>query len=93
MLRVIPLVVLFALPAFAQKSEEEAGDVSEVDKDRTGPVDAPLEARLQGCRQSPQHGRLIGVIDLDSPHPGRFDAEDQAGIEQIAGIYQAASTV
>jgi GAF domain-containing protein len=40
-----------------------------------------------------KHGRLIGVIDLDSPHPGRFDAEDQTGIERIAGIYLAASTV
>jgi len=38
MLRVLPLVILFAVPAFAQKSEEEAGDVSEVDKDRTGPL-------------------------------------------------------
>ena len=26
-------------------------------------------------------GRLLGVFDLDSPLPGRFDAEDQAGIE------------
>ena len=24
-------------------------------------------------------GRLIGVLDLDSPTPGRFDKEDQAG--------------
>ncbi|MBK7861704.1 MAG: outer membrane beta-barrel domain-containing protein [Archangiaceae bacterium] len=33
------LLVLAAAPAFAQnKSEEEAGDVSEVDKDRTGPL-------------------------------------------------------
>ena len=40
-----------------------------------------------------KHGRLIGVIDLDSPHPGRFDADDQAGIETIAALYLAASTV
>jgi GAF domain-containing protein len=26
-------------------------------------------------------GQLLGVFDLDSPLPGRFDAEDQAGIE------------
>ena len=30
---------------------------------------------------------LIGVFDLDSPEPDRFDAEDQAGIEAIAAIY------
>jgi outer membrane beta-barrel protein len=29
---------LIALPAFAQKSEEEAGDVSEADKDSSGPL-------------------------------------------------------
>jgi GAF domain-containing protein len=30
---------------------------------------------------------LIGVFDLDSPEPDRFDAEDQAGLEAIAAIY------
>lgn len=29
-------------------------------------------------------GRVIAVIDLDSPHPARFDAEDAAGIEALA---------
>ena len=33
------------------------------------------------------HGGLIGVFDLDSPEPGRFDADDQAGIEAIARVY------
>lgn len=28
-------------------------------------------------------GRLIGVLDLDSPIPGRFSAEDQAGAEAL----------
>lgn len=28
-------------------------------------------------------GRLLGVLDLDSPTPGRFDAEDQAGCERL----------
>lgn len=36
-------------------------------------------------------GEVIGVIDLDSPHPARFDAADQAGIERLAEIYLAAS--
>ena len=30
---------------------------------------------------------LIGVFDLDSPEPDRFDAVDQAGLETIAAIY------
>lgn len=40
----------------------------------------------------PLRGRrgAIGVIDLDSPSPARFDAADQAGIERIAEIYLAA---
>ena len=31
--------------------------------------------------------RLIGVFDLDSPVPARFDADDQAGLVEIATIY------
>jgi|SRR5690554_1087513 len=32
-------------------------------------------------------GALVGVFDLDSPVPGRFDVEDQRGLEEIAGVY------
>jgi len=32
---------------------------------------------------------LVGVLDLDSPRTGRFDADDQAGIEAIAGAFVA----
>jgi GAF domain-containing protein len=33
------------------------------------------------------HGEaLIGVLDLDSPLPARFDADDQAGCEALAAI-------
>jgi L-methionine (R)-S-oxide reductase len=34
---------------------------------------------------------ILGVLDLDSPSPGRFDAEDQAGFEELAAIYVEAS--
>jgi L-methionine (R)-S-oxide reductase len=39
------------------------------------------------------HGEreLLGVLDLDSPLPNRFDAEDQAGIEALAALWVAAS--
>ncbi len=30
--------------------------------------------------------RLIGVLDLDSPEPGRFDAADAAGCEALAAM-------
>ena len=29
---------------------------------------------------------LIGVLDLDAPRPGRFDAEDAAGCEALAAL-------
>jgi L-methionine (R)-S-oxide reductase len=31
-------------------------------------------------------GRIVGVLDLDSPDPARFDAEDQSGCEVLAAI-------
>jgi len=34
---------------------------------------------------------VVGVLDLDSPLPGRFDEEDRAGCEQLAAIYLEAS--
>lgn len=34
-------------------------------------------------------GEVIGVIDLDSPDLGRFDAVDQAGVEHLAGLFVA----
>jgi GAF domain-containing protein len=30
---------------------------------------------------------IVGVIDLDSPAPDRFDADDRAGIEGVAQRY------
>lgn len=36
-------------------------------------------------------GQLLGVLDLDSPVPGRFDAEDGAGLEKLAAEFLAAS--
>jgi L-methionine (R)-S-oxide reductase len=32
-------------------------------------------------------GNLIGVFDLDSPLPGRFDDDDQRGLEAIAEVF------
>ena len=31
-------------------------------------------------------GELMGVLDLDSPDRGRFDAEDQAGCERLMAL-------
>ncbi len=32
-------------------------------------------------------GRILGVLDLDSPLSGRFDADDQTGFEALVAIY------
>ncbi|RCL25631.1 GAF domain-containing protein [Pseudomonas sp. AFG_SD02_1510_Pfu_092] len=34
-----------------------------------------------------KEGRLIGVLDLDSPKLGRFSEADQAGLERLAAIF------
>jgi len=34
-----------------------------------------------------QGDTLIGVFDLDSPEPARFDVEDQEGLEAIARVW------
>lgn len=36
-------------------------------------------------------GRVVGVLDLDSPLPERFDAADAAGLEQVAALFAAAT--
>ena len=36
-------------------------------------------------------GQVLGVLDLDSPRPGRFTAADQDGMERIAALFLSAS--
>jgi GAF domain-containing protein len=31
-------------------------------------------------------GRVVGVFDLDSPRPARFDEEDRAGVERLVAV-------
>lgn len=35
--------------------------------------------------------RLLGVLDLDSPRPARFDEADRAGLEPLAALWVAGS--
>ena len=34
------------------------------------------------------HGKVIGVLDIDSPVPGRFTEEDKKGLEEIVKIVE-----
>jgi len=36
-------------------------------------------------------GALVGVLDIDSPEPARFDADDARGLEAIAAVFLAGS--
>ncbi|MBQ56125.1 MAG: GAF domain-containing protein [Pseudomonadaceae bacterium] len=38
-------------------------------------------------------GRLIGVLDLDSPSVGRFSEADQRGIEQMVEVFVQATDI
>lgn len=35
------------------------------------------------------NGELIGVLDIDSPVPGRFSPRDQEVLEEVARVYEA----
>ncbi len=41
---------------------------------------------VSGCR-------LIGVLDIDSPSPNRFDAEDAAGLQTVVEVLLTASDI
>lgn len=36
-------------------------------------------------------GSLLGVLDIDSPRPGRFDEADAKGLEALAALFVAAA--
>lgn len=36
-------------------------------------------------------GRIVGVLDIDSPNVARFDSSDQTGLERLAAIYTEAT--
>ena len=44
---------------------------------------------IRAAREGAGGGELLGVLDLDSPVLGRFDATDQAGLERIVATLVA----
>jgi len=53
--------------------------------------DAASRSELVVPILDPASGRLLGVFDLDSPLPGRFDAADRDGIEALVQTWVGAS--
>mgnify|MGYP003338688540 CR=1 FL=1 len=47
---------------------------------------------IRAARDGSGGGELLGVLDLDSPKLGRFDAVDQAGLERIVATLVASLT-
>jgi L-methionine (R)-S-oxide reductase len=56
-----------------------------------GHIACDAESRSELVVPLIRDGGLLGVLDLDSPVPARFDTADQAGVEALAAIYVAAS--
>ncbi len=40
-----------------------------------------------------KHGKLLGVLDIDSPQLARFDEEDKAGLENLVELLLSSSDV
>jgi len=40
-----------------------------------------------------KHGKLLGVLDIDSPQLARFDDEDKAGLENLVELLLSSSDV
>ena len=51
-----------------------------------GHIACDAESRSELVVPVLRDGVVIAVIDLDSPEPARFDAEDARGIEMLAGL-------
>ena len=51
-----------------------------------GHIACDADSRAELVVPVQRNGAVIAVIDLDSPEPGRFDAEDARGIEVLAAL-------
>ena len=72
--------------AVVRRQSVRVADVNEF----PGHIACDADSRAELVVPLMRQGIIVGVLDLDSPHVGRFDAEDQAGIEHVAAIYVAA---
>lgn len=54
-----------------------------------GHIACDAESRSELVVPVLREGAVIAVIDLDSPLPARFDAEDRTGIEALAALVAA----
>jgi len=69
--------------AASSRSTQRVADVH----DFPGHIACDAASRSEVVVPLTRGDELIGVFDLDSPVPARFDAEDQAGLEALAQVY------
>jgi len=51
-----------------------------------GHIACDAESRSELVVPIRRDGRIVAVIDLDSPNAARFDSQDAQGVEKLAGI-------
>ncbi len=81
----IPLGTGVCGTAAASRQTQRVADVHEF----PGHIACDAASRSELVVPIVRDGTLIAVIDLDSPDPGRFDADDAAGIEALAALLSA----
>ncbi|BAV99716.1 GAF domain-containing protein [Lysobacter enzymogenes] len=69
--------------AASSRSTQRVADVH----DFPGHIACDAASRSEVVVPLTRGDELIGVFDLDSPVPARFDADDQAGLEALAQVY------
>ena len=69
--------------AAANREAQVVADVNAFD----GHIACDADSRSEIVLPLIRDGRVLGVLDIDAPVPGRFDADDRAGLERIAAIW------
>ncbi len=69
--------------AAAKGRTQRVSDVREFD----GHIACDASSRAELVVPLAINGELIGVLDIDSPTPGRFGAADEAGVEKLCGTF------
>jgi GAF domain-containing protein len=78
----IPIGLGVCGTAAAERTSQRVADVHAF----PGHIACDADSRSELVVPVLREGEVIAVIDLDSPLPSRFDAEDQAAIEALAAL-------
>lgn len=83
-----PACIRIALGSGVCGTAAASGETQLVDDVHAFPGHIACDAASQSELVVPviHEGRVTHVIDLDSPHLARFDADDRTGIERLAGM-------